>query len=222
MVDVTTPLHASQGAQVFALHLRPAHPGDASTAALLIYMTMERVANYLLGSKEAALPALAHLFACPGTRFSYEFAQVAEVGGGVVGMILAAPFERLSATAGPTARALLRALGLRRMAAFVWRSLDVRGVPEGERGEYYIAHLAVLPEYRSRGIGSLLLAWAEEQAKSLGRDTVSLVVEIGHERARAFYERHGYQVTAIHETPRLHRRFGYRGVYRMVKTAVSG
>ncbi len=197
--------------------LRPARPDDADVAAVLIYMTMTRVADFLFRGRERALTALARLFAYPDTRFGHRFAVMAEVDGRGVGMILAAPAEALARTAWPTARVLPRVLGLRGMVGFVWRSLMVAGIEEGRPGEYYVAHLAVLPDFQGNGIGSALLAHAEAEARRLGRGRVSLLVEIGHERARAFYEKHGYAVVEVHETPRQERRFGYRGAYRMVK-----
>lgn len=197
--------------------IRPARPDDADVAARLIHMTMARVADFLFRGREQALDALARLFVHPDTRFGHRFAVMAEVDGRAVGIILAAPAETLARTAWPTARVLLKVLGVGGMVGFVWRSLMMVGIEEGRPGEYYIAHLAVLPDSQGNGIGSALLARAEEEARRLGHGRVSLLVEIGHERARAFYEKHGYAVVEVHETPRQERRFGYRGAYRMVK-----
>ncbi len=199
------------------VRLRAARPEDARVAARLIHMTMARVANFVFGSEEVALVALQGLFARPRTRFSYELSHVAEVDHRVVGVILAAPTERLQATIVPTGWAVVGILGIPRVLGLIWRGVRLARVPEGEPGEYYIAHLAVLPEYRGRGIGGVLLAWAEAQARAAGRNVVSLRVEIENERARAFYERHGYVLRDVHETPHLERLIGFRGLYRLVK-----
>jgi len=186
-------------------------------AAHLLYMTMETIADFLFGSQGAALEGLSRLFAHPRNRFSYAFAQMAEAKGVGIGLLVAAPMDVFSTMAFSTAKALFALLGPRRALDFMWRSLHLLGVPEGKRGEYYVAHLAVLPEYRRQGVGEALLAWGEQQARRQGMRIVSLTVEIGHEDVRAFYEKRGYVVLSRHETPRLYRRIGYPGVYRLAK-----
>lgn len=54
--------------------------------------------------------------------------------------------------------------------------------------------LAVLPEYRGRGIGTALLAAAIELARAHGATTLSLSVETGNDRARRLYDRAGFVV----------------------------
>lgn len=197
--------------------LRPGRPEDAGVAARLIYLTMRRVADYLFGRRERALRAFENLFRRADTRFSHSWATVAVVEGRVVGLLLAAPAASLDRTAWPTARALAADLGLRGMTAFVWRSLWLLGLEASDPEDCWVAHLAVLPAYQARGLGGALLRQAEAQARLHGSPRVALVVEMGDERVRAFYERRGYRVTLVRRTPRLERRFGYRGLYRMEK-----
>lgn len=56
-----------------------------------------------------------------------------------------------------------------------------------------IVNLYVVPEARDQGIGSRLLAAAEERLREAGVDTVTLEVMAANEDARRFYERHGYE-----------------------------
>jgi ribosomal protein S18 acetylase RimI-like enzyme len=58
----------------------------------------------------------------------------------------------------------------------------------------YLGRLAVLPEYRRRGIGRQLLAWVETQTRSLGYRRVRLSVRVALSGNRAYYERLGYRV----------------------------
>jgi len=58
----------------------------------------------------------------------------------------------------------------------------------------YLGRLAVLPEYRSQGIGSVLVAEVERRALALGRPRVRLGVRLALPQLRARYERLGYQV----------------------------
>lgn len=60
----------------------------------------------------------------------------------------------------------------------------------GTRG--YLDELVVLPEYRGRGIGSQLMDWADEAFRERGVRHVELLVVVGNESARRFYERRGF------------------------------
>jgi len=56
----------------------------------------------------------------------------------------------------------------------------------------WIEELYVLPEFRERGIGSLLVAEFNRVASDLGWRAIDLEIEIGHQRAVSLYERHGF------------------------------
>ncbi|MPZ97891.1 MAG: GNAT family N-acetyltransferase [Dehalococcoidia bacterium] len=56
----------------------------------------------------------------------------------------------------------------------------------------FLEDLFVEPAYRSRGVGSRLVAEAEELARALGGRRLELRVERSNLRARALYERLGY------------------------------
>ena len=62
---------------------------------------------------------------------------------------------------------------------------------DGHRG--WIYSLAVLPEYRRRGVGSRLVRHAEEHLKLLGCSKINLQIMQGNEAVEAFYRKLGYQ-----------------------------
>jgi len=62
---------------------------------------------------------------------------------------------------------------------------------DGHRG--WIYSLAVLPEYRRRGLGSRLMRHAEERLKLLGFPKINLQIMQGNEAVEAFYRKLGYQ-----------------------------
>lgn len=62
---------------------------------------------------------------------------------------------------------------------------------DGHRG--WIYSLAVLPEYRGRGLGSRLMRHAEERLKLLGCPKINLQIMQGNEAVEAFYRTLGYQ-----------------------------
>ena len=64
---------------------------------------------------------------------------------------------------------------------------------EGEAlGSWYVNILGVFPEYRWRGLGSELLARAEDLAGAADARQMSLIVESENEGAWRLYERTGY------------------------------
>jgi ribosomal protein S18 acetylase RimI-like enzyme len=67
-------------------------------------------------------------------------------------------------------------------------TFDVKG------GIAEVVTLVVSCERRSAGVGQALLQAAERIARDRGFDTVKIAVMSGNERARAFYETHGYSV----------------------------
>ncbi|UVE50100.1 GNAT family N-acetyltransferase [Haloferax larsenii] len=56
-----------------------------------------------------------------------------------------------------------------------------------------ISNLFVVPGRRGDGVGSELLAAAEDELREWGADVVALDVMADNENARKFYRRHGYQ-----------------------------
>jgi ribosomal protein S18 acetylase RimI-like enzyme len=87
------------------------------------------------------------------------------------------------------------------------------GIAEGpddtfdvEGGIAEVVSLVVTRDQRSTGVGRALLEAAERVACERGFDTVKIAVMSGNERARAFYEAHGY-VVGEHL---LYRRLGER------------
>jgi GNAT superfamily N-acetyltransferase len=53
----------------------------------------------------------------------------------------------------------------------------------------------VLPEERGKGVGALMMAFAEAHARALGAARIELHVLRGNERALKLYARQGYEVT---------------------------
>jgi ribosomal protein S18 acetylase RimI-like enzyme len=77
-------------------------------------------------------------------------------------------------------------------------------VPESEdamavllRGSVVLSDLYVVDPYRSHGIGSSLLAAADQLAQARGYPLTGLGVAVDNPRARSLYERHGYKDAGI-------------------------
>ncbi len=65
---------------------------------------------------------------------------------------------------------------------------------EPREDHLYLFRLAVLPAYRRRGVGRILIANVEQQARALQLGRVRLGVRLALAPLRAYYERIGYRV----------------------------
>jgi ribosomal protein S18 acetylase RimI-like enzyme len=63
-------------------------------------------------------------------------------------------------------------------------------------GTWYVNVLAVRPDLRGRGLGTRLLALADERGRSLGKAGMSVIVSDANAGARRLYERCGYRQVA--------------------------
>ena len=64
---------------------------------------------------------------------------------------------------------------------------------ETQAGELYLDSLAVLPEYRCRGIAKLLIRATKERANSMGLPCVGLLVDKGNTTGEALYSSVGFR-----------------------------
>ena len=198
---------------------RPAQAADADAAVALIHLSLGEFGTALFGLGDPALERqiLSGLYIQRGSRFSFEWGEVAEQGGEVVGLLLAVPGEGM----------LRRDLGLLRQAwplygvrcglRFVRRALPMAGFKEVERGELMVGNLAVNPEMRGRGIGRQMLIRAEDRARRMGLKRMALTVDLGNPNARRLYDSAGYRSDRIFRTPHLAELLHTSGVERMIK-----
>ena len=157
--------------------LRPAQPDDVDRAAVLLYSAyLHRQMNYPLHEEgeNRFLERLRHYFGQGGNRFSYQFIQVAEHRGEVIGLVLSfggREEERLNAAAGK------------------WLER------EAQDDEWYIDALAVFTTWGRKGIGTRLLQAAEQQARHHRYPKIALNVAPENEQALSLYQRLQYVVT---------------------------
>lgn len=59
-------------------------------------------------------------------------------------------------------------------------------------GSWYLNVLAVHPEFRSQGLGGMLLGEAEKRARQAGKRELSVIVSDSNGGALRLYQRHGY------------------------------
>ena len=171
--------------------LRPARPesGEGLLFARYVDQAAEGFFGFMLGADSESI--IASAFMEPGHALSYEHVMFAERDGVVVGMSLAYTGlqhrgfsdEPLKRAAG---RSALRMKLVRVLLAPLWRILET--VPEGD---FYLQGIAVEPELRGEGVGSLLMDDVEARGKAAGSIRLSLDVGAKNTGARKLYGRRG-------------------------------
>jgi ribosomal protein S18 acetylase RimI-like enzyme len=178
--------------------IRSARPDDSRDFARLIVMSDKTFLPYLFGNDFEQV--VQRLFRTRRSLYSHEHVRIVEVEGSVKGMLLAYTYDQMRAEMARSGSGFLRSAGLGflfRLPAMLFRSVFHRR-PAGPRpswvnpGEYYLANMAVLPEYRRQGLGRMLLADAETRAKELGCTRLALDVEAENTAAVRLYERYGF------------------------------
>ncbi|QPH55660.1 GNAT family N-acetyltransferase [Pontivivens ytuae] len=100
-----------------------------------------------------------------------------------------------------------------------WRAMVLSLLEREERADNLLADgIAVAPDMRGRGVGTALLYALDEEARARGKRGVRLDVIDRNIRARALYERHGYDVTGTQELGVLRHIFGFRSATTMTRT----
>lgn len=100
----------------------------------------------------------------------------------------------------------------------IWRALLMSVLERGVKpGEMQIDGIAVHDDARCRGVGSALMAALEQRALELGLEKLSLDVIDTNPRARALYERLGFEVVAVSGTGPFRHVFGFRQSTEMEK-----
>ena len=82
-----------------------------------------------------------------------------------------------------------------RMIALAGGEAIGRLILDAAAGNWCIVDIALLPQWRGRGIGACLLQAVQHQARRSGASAVKLTVEMGNP-ARRLYERLGFIATA--------------------------
>lgn len=168
------------------VHIRQAAPSDAAIAVPLIIDAIGNIAEQMTGETEpkAVEQELIGLFKREDNRHTYLNTVVAQIGGGIAGVMVL--------YSGKQAIALDSNL-VQWLRSKTSEQIDIP--PEAHSDEFYIDTVCVHPDFRGQGMGTLLLEHAEKIAQEAGFDKLTLNVEEEKEAAIRLYERIGYRVT---------------------------
>lgn len=170
------------------IQIRKSLPSDATSIIPLIIDAIGDIANRLTGEKtpEATEIALQQLFIRADNRHSYlnTYVAVDQHSKFILGTLVVYSgqdalemdhnlSEWLTNKQAPTNR------------------ID----QEAHEDEYYIDTICVHPNARGKGVGTMLLSFAEQVARDKNFCKLSLNVETTKERALKLYERQGFVIT---------------------------
>lgn len=199
--------------------IRKAKPDDAVAAAPLIYSTGPIQFNLAYGSEARATSLISRLFARRGNISSFQYARMAEKSGKVAGILVLHDRDIIRNAYARTGAELVRLAGplflFYRLTLYLRQGLMD---PEPSQNELFVAQVAVVSSFRGQGIGRLLMKEAEDVANMKEYASISLGVSKNNRPAISLYKSLGYSIADVLESPWLKRRFGFAGVYRMVKS----
>ncbi|HWA50051.1 MAG TPA: GNAT family N-acetyltransferase [Dongiaceae bacterium] len=165
--------------------IRPATLADAPILAELVNYAGEGLPLYLwakmAGPGESAWEVGRKRAAREEGSFSYRNATVIEQEGACAGALVGYEIPDAPEPIGTDMPAMFVPLQeLENLAPSTW----------------YVNILAVLPQFRGRGLGAQLLGVADEAGRGLGKTGMSVIVSDANHGARRLYERCGYRVAA--------------------------
>jgi len=203
-MSLTTPLE---------IQVRPAQRDDVTFVSGMIQLSMGGLADYLFQEDERKIASLLQtMFLRNAGRFGSGIAYVAEEEGCPVGVLISCEGARVDALNLATLPHLFPVLGIQRAFRMIWKGIRLPGGREAGKDEYYISNIGVPPATQGRGIGSRLLAFAEQVAHISNLGKCSLIVGLRNPDALRLYQRLGYRIV---ET--THARNEALGYHRMVK-----
>ena len=169
------------------ISIRGARPDEAARIAGLIIMAMtEECCLHFCGPGHDIRDfrrVMTSLVSRSDTQYSYNNTLVATIEDNIVGICVSYDGALLHLLRQPFIDAAQQEWGM-----------DHSSIPdETQAGELYIDSLAVDPDYRGRGIASLLLRATIDKSRALGLPSTGLLVDVGNPKAEALYNKVGFQ-----------------------------
>lgn len=174
--------------------IRDAQDSDSDIIAELIYSTESNPEDIWGGNnKEENLELIKYLIKNHDSRYSCRFAKVAEYKGEVAGVLVLIPYNKLEASNIRTSVAILKKLkGIKQKFKFLVSELKFITIKECDRGDLYIANIAVSEKVKGLHIGKFLMEHAESLAKTNKYSRCTLLAK--DEYVAEFYKKIDYRL----------------------------
>jgi len=210
--------------QLFTQHLtlRSAIAADADWAAPLLFAAGPALFSYILASPPQQAETILHqAFQIPNHAFSYEHTRVVEVGELPAGLLIGYPGSLKRQADEKVHFVMARIMPLRKLPKILVNVADFSRIKqEVALSAYYILGISVLPEFQNQGVGSYLLAQAEQQAQDWECETICADVAYNNMPAKRLLEKHGYATACSKTTDRFEQITRTGGIHRMIKTLI--
>ena len=199
--------------------IRAALPEDVPDAAELIFMTGEEIFKHLFyADKARSIDALSRLYQMEANEFTYQTAYIAEINGEIAGLIHFIDQAEKAIHDRTMGKQLVRVIGLWAAIIRLRRFIQFGNmIPKIDETMLYIQHLAVSKAFRRQGLATELLAFSERHAKQKKLSQLALDVVMDNTRAYQVYEHLGFVKTQTIESKKITKKYGFKGLYRMVK-----
>lgn len=156
-------------------------PADASFIAKVVCTAIASEEGLRSYCGDDYVDVITQIAATKGTQYSYENTLIAEVDGKPAGGIVAYDGAQLHPLRSKTWDIIEQQTGRRPSIA-----------DETAAGECYLDSLAVMPEYRNRGIAKALLLALSEKVAAMGINYVGLLVDADNENGQSLYKSVGF------------------------------
>lgn len=204
--------------------IRKALPSEIQHCVNLLYMASEKELKYIFGDEASVKKILTGLVEKPDNVFSRDFIWLDEddrTGDirGLISLIKGKSVPGLNFNMVFQISSILKVIGMGGLWHVIREGLRISGLqPKVENDEFYVAALAVYPEYRGKHLASGMLDFASDYCQVVHYDKLCLAVEMGNDKAFAFYKKHGFQVADTRRLPQDLRKHGLTGHYKLAKS----
>lgn len=198
------------------LQIRPARAVDLPGMAAVLQDAFSDKMKVIFGNdREKVVRLLEFIYTGPVKR-GYDGVLVADRNGRIVGTLVVEPMYHTDAENQAFERMAMRELGLLRMlrAAFMLWLLSHQPEPD----EAYISDVGVASDCQGEGVGTQLLAYAEQWAREHNRRRLTLWVAASNARAIHVYEKAGFTITRTKSSWLTRFVFGIKNWHYMVKS----
>ncbi|MCL2016900.1 MAG: GNAT family N-acetyltransferase [Defluviitaleaceae bacterium] len=179
---------------------------DVDTAAELTFMAYHKFSYDIFGKvgEETAISYYKKLWLHGSNRFGYKFSYVAKMDGKPIALMTCYPSYAIKNLVAPTVRQLFIIGKFSFFCHFITHLSNFyyfSGSQDVYNDEFYIATLSVLPQYRSKGVGAMLLNHARKITQDYNLRRCVLHVSADNTDGIRFYERNGFHKANPNESP---------------------
>jgi ribosomal protein S18 acetylase RimI-like enzyme len=190
--------------------------------ARLHFMAGPELYQYIYcNERDKVLKIIEMYFEMPETPCSKQYAYIDVADDALRGFMLGYPVREISKMPRSIIfrlGKLVKLCGLSNVVKIVSHALAIiKYFPKLYHNEYFLSNLAVYQEYRGQGVGTGLLEKAEEEAKAMGLEKLSLYVEVDNPGAIRLYEKYGFIKVDEVILPQEFKEHHLTGFYKMIK-----